>query len=172
MAFKFNPFTSNFDSTLSAPEIEALFQSQGSIKIPVLTTAQKNALTPATGMVLYDSDLKRAEQYNGSIWEPIGGVYSLSPVSLSGGTDIVPADARDQMIPISGNGGAVSASDIDTANALYGDRLTIVGTSDTNTVTIVGTASVIVNGSCTLASNESISFIFYGTSYVEVSRSN
>jgi hypothetical protein len=38
------------------------------MRLPVLTTAQKNALTPLAGMEVYDSDLGKISVYNGTAW--------------------------------------------------------------------------------------------------------
>ena len=49
--------------------------------MPRLTTAQKNAVsTPATGLMLYDTDLNGFEYYNGSSWGSVGSdsIYSAS----------------------------------------------------------------------------------------------
>lgn len=51
---------------------DGLFQFTGTdhagIRLNNLTTAQKNALTPATGMIVFDTDLARFQFYNGSAW--------------------------------------------------------------------------------------------------------
>lgn len=38
------------------------------LKIPVLTTTQKNALTPANGMLVYDSTLNQIQCYQDGAW--------------------------------------------------------------------------------------------------------
>lgn len=42
--------------------------TNGLLNLPVLTTAQKNALTATNGAMVYDSDLGRAQIYDGSAW--------------------------------------------------------------------------------------------------------
>jgi len=41
------------------------------VKLPVLTTAQRDALAPITGKVIYNSTTGRREVYNGTAWENI-----------------------------------------------------------------------------------------------------
>jgi len=48
------------------------------IRMNNLTTAQKNALTPAAGMVVFDTDLSRFQSYSGAAW--------VSHVRLTGDT--------------------------------------------------------------------------------------
>lgn len=42
--------------------------SAASIPAPKMTTAQKNAITPASGMAVFDTDLGMLQYYNGSQW--------------------------------------------------------------------------------------------------------
>ncbi len=41
-------------------------------KLPSLTTAQRDALTPATGMTIWNSDNTQVERYNGASWGALG----------------------------------------------------------------------------------------------------
>ena len=41
-------------------------------KLPSLTTAQRDALTPATGMTIWNSDNTQVEKYNGASWGALG----------------------------------------------------------------------------------------------------
>lgn len=47
------------------------------IIIPVGTNAQRNALTPVTGMIRYNSDASTFEGYGGSAWGSLGGVMDV-----------------------------------------------------------------------------------------------
>ena len=42
------------------------------LELPSLTTAQRDALTPATGMTIWNSDNTQVERYNGASWAGIG----------------------------------------------------------------------------------------------------
>lgn len=51
----------------------------GAVTLPVLTTVQRNALTPAAGMIIYNSTTAAVETYNGSAWlNPAGGTVTAS----------------------------------------------------------------------------------------------
>lgn len=41
------------------------------VKVPVLTTAQRNALTATSGMIIYNSTNVQFECYNGGAWNPL-----------------------------------------------------------------------------------------------------
>ena len=42
------------------------------LELPSLTTAQRDALTPSTGMTIWNSDNARVEKYNGATWDSMG----------------------------------------------------------------------------------------------------
>lgn len=57
------------------------------ILLPVLTTTQRDALTAAAGMVIYNSTTTQVESYNGSAWVAVGTVYGDATfLPLAGGT--------------------------------------------------------------------------------------
>src|SRR3989344_2673002 len=60
----------------ATPTPAAIFQinsTSGGFLPPRLTTAQKTAIaSPASGLVLYDSDLNKLNVYNGSAWKNVG----------------------------------------------------------------------------------------------------
>ena len=41
----------------------------GQLTLPSVTTAQRDALTPATGMIVYNTDTASIQKYNGTAWE-------------------------------------------------------------------------------------------------------
>jgi hypothetical protein len=90
-------------------------------------------------------------------------------VVQSAGT-LTPANNRRQIQVIGGNGGAVSVTNILNTNAVAGDELTLMGNSDTNTVTFDSGTNVSMNGSCTLGLDDSISYIYVGTQWKEIGR--
>lgn len=55
---------------------------------PRMTTTQKNAIaTPASGLVVYDTDLSKINFYNGASWNNTGlGVTQVTPVTLASGS--------------------------------------------------------------------------------------
>ncbi len=57
------------------------------ILAPVLTSTQRNALTAAAGMVIYNSTTTQLESYNGSSWVAVGKLYGDNTfLPLAGGT--------------------------------------------------------------------------------------
>ncbi len=67
--------------------IRLLGGSGSYILAPVLTTAQRNALTAAAGMVIYNSTTTQLEIYNGAAWVAVGKLYGDATfLPLAGGT--------------------------------------------------------------------------------------
>jgi len=73
---------------------------------PRMTTTQKNAIaTPATGLVVYDTDLLALYQYNGSAWVVLGGgsgtVTSVAALTLgTTGNDLSSTVATGNTTPV------------------------------------------------------------------------
>lgn len=82
-----------------------------------------------------------------------------------------PADNRRQVKQVSGNGGPVSLTDIDDTNAQEGDELVLLGTSNANTVTLNGTANLVLNGSVTLGEDDQVYLVRANAKWREISRS-
>ncbi len=153
--------------------LEVTSTAKGSRPMPIMTSAQRSAIaTPANGLMVYNSTTKHPEYYNGTLWQPIGHPYENSTATITAGGNITPANARHQFLPVVGNSAAVSAANIVDTNALAGDLLVIIGTSDTDTVTITSGTDVDTNGSCTLGAGDIIEFIYYNSLWYEKSRSN
>jgi hypothetical protein len=71
--------------TYSSTNTTFLFNSTGSVQLPVGTTAQRPA-TPATAMFRYNSTLNQFEGYNGSIWGGIGGAQAGGAIQINNTT--------------------------------------------------------------------------------------
>lgn len=69
--------TSNSDIALEIGSLKA-------IKLPLLTTVQKNALTPLESMFLYDDTLNVPAYYNGTSWVSVGTASSLTLTANTG----------------------------------------------------------------------------------------
>jgi nitrogen fixation protein len=72
----------------SAPVTTAILEltsvSRG-LLLPRMTTAQKNAIsTPATSLLLYDTDLATFQYYSGSAWASLGGGGGISGSGIAG----------------------------------------------------------------------------------------
>ncbi len=79
---------------------------------------------------------------------------------------------QDQLIFIAGSGGAVtvvSAPEIE-AHTVVGAKITLVGTSDTNTVTFNNSATLALNGPITLGLDDVLELMWTGVRYVELGR--
>lgn len=75
------------------------------IYLPVLTTTQRNLLSPAAGWLIYNSTTTQVESYNGSAWVAVGTVYGdatflpLAGGQLSGNITFAGAQTIDTMDP-------------------------------------------------------------------------
>lgn len=141
--------------------------------MPSMTNAQRNAVaTPAAGGMLYNTDAKHPEFYNGTLFEPIGHAYVGGALSVVDASTITPSDSRNAFYTVSGSGGAVSVANVAITNAKNGDRVVYIGTSDTNTVTFASGTDIQTNGSCTLASGDSIELMYVNalSKWIEMNR--
>jgi hypothetical protein len=79
----------NNSAPVASALVEMVSTSQGLLP-PRMTTAQKNAIaSPATGLVVYDTDLNGLFAYNGTVWSAMGsggGGGALQWVEASGNT--------------------------------------------------------------------------------------
>ena len=68
------------------PYLRILSGSGHYLFLPVLTTAQRDALSPARGWHIYNSTTEQVESYNGSSWVAVGKVYGDATfLPLAGG---------------------------------------------------------------------------------------
>lgn len=77
------------------------------IKLLSLTTAQRDALTPANGMLIYNSTLNRVQSYEGGAWGSVGSSLELYAESVSSPTP--PTAAGSNTVAI-GDGASASSS--------------------------------------------------------------
>lgn len=97
---------------------------------PRMTTAQKAAIsTPATGLVVYDTDIDALFLYNGTAWQRLSAVNG-SVVTVSQATDINTA------VTASGPTTFITTQSASTA-ALSVDTFTVTNTSVTTTSAVV-----------------------------------
>lgn len=100
-------------------------------------------------------------------------------VSISAATQITPTVGKDTDIFIVGNAAPITStatSPLATTSMVIGQIATIIGTSDTNTVTYVSTDTFVLNGTCTLGKDQSLRMKYMGSdgtnsSWVEIGRS-
>jgi hypothetical protein len=91
--------------------------------------------------------------------------------AVNNAATFAPANARRQVQQLSGNGGAVTLADIGVATAQEGDELLLLGTSDSNTVTLVSATNTKLNGTITLANDVMISLVYANSKWRELGRS-
>lgn len=154
--------------------LQVISTAQGSIPLPVMTTAQRVAIgTPAAGLMVYDTDFDGPMFYDGALWQPMDGraIVAAAQTPANAAT-LTPLGYRNQILPVSGNAGAaVDLADLGVANAKDGDVLSIIGTSNTATVTLVSATNTALNGSRTLALDDMITLKFYSSKWREMDRS-
>ena len=76
MSFKFNPVTGQLDITeweKSGSGVKPLAETTTAIQLPTMTTAQRDALTPIAGMIIYNTTTGTIQQYVSGAWENFGG---------------------------------------------------------------------------------------------------
>ena len=95
-----------------------------------------------------------------------------APVNVTAGGGISPGADTFQKIYIQGSGGAVTvtANPQVAAGTTDGQRLILVGRSDTNTVTLANGTGLSLNGDITLGDDDTLDLSWDGTSWCEVSR--
>lgn len=155
------------------------------VKLPLLTTAQRNALTALESMIIYNTSTGKINWYNGTSWIEPSSATDLqgtraAGTSISAGTTVTPTLDKDTTVFVAGNAGPVTVTatpPVETTGMTIGQMLKIIGTDDTNTVTYDATNNLVLNGSCTLAKDDVLTLMYAGTdgvnvAWVEVSRSN
>lgn len=153
----------------STPTTSAALDIQGTsgaLLVPRLTTTQKNALTATAGMVVYDTTLARFECYDGA-WGSCSKP-SLSVQTPTAGSsltlDLGAAVQRIRLTPAS----AISLSTtvpLGSSAPVDGAQIILVGTSDTNTVTITAsdTAKGVYDYDFVLGRGDVVTLIYSAT---------
>lgn len=151
----------------------------GAVRFHNLTTTQRNALTPAAGMEIYNTTTSQFECYITS-WLPCAATRSVnSNLTLAASSSIsIITTSFVQTWRVQGNSAAVtlSTTPFGSTAPLDGARITIIGNSATNTVTFVfnDAAKGYVGPDITLGLYDSITVEYNSTldRYILVSRSN
>jgi hypothetical protein len=97
-----------------------------------------------------------------------------SPTNVTAGAGITPAGVSDEVIFVQGNGGAaidVTANPQIAAGATVGDKLEIIGRSDSATVLLENGTGLSLEGECLLQANVILGLRWDGTEWVERYRS-
>lgn len=125
--------------------------------------------------LVYDTNASRWQVFGGA---GAGGAYEVSgsrasPTGITAAGGITSTANQRQILFVQGSGGAVTitASPAISAGTTVGQELTLIGRSDTNTLTVPHQASAVeLNGDCTLGAGDMLNLIWDGTAWVESSR--
>ncbi len=121
----------------------------------------------ASVWIVYDAAASRWQVVGGS-----GGGGSVlqgsrqTGTSISAGTAITPTIGQETLSFVVGNGGPVTVTatpPVTTSGMTIGQKLRIVGTSDANPVTYNPGVNLVLNGSVTLAKDQSVDLQYMGT---------
>lgn len=161
-------------TALGASEIFGVISTtKGARPLPSMTSAQRTAIaTPATGLMVYDTDNKGAMFYDGTQWQFMDGRATIAAAQApADAATLTPLGYRSQILPVSGAAAAaVSLADLAITNAKDGDVLTLIGTSLSATVTVVSATNTVLNGSMTLALDNTLTLQFYSSKWREMGR--
>lgn len=151
----------------------------GAVKLHNLTTVQRDALTASAGMMIYNTTNTQFECYVNS-WLPCSAAPSVnSSLALAAsGTVAISTTVFNQTWRVQGNSAAVtlSSTPFGSTDPLNGARITLIGNSATNTVSLVfnDAANGYVGPDITLGLYDSITVEYNSTldRFILVSRSN
>ena len=110
--------------TPNTSSILELSSTTGALLLPRMTDAQRNALTPAAGMVIYDTSSSEMQFYNGALWKNTGAGASSTWIDQNTGS-VTLAPGLSYMI---NNGAGLVTLTLPAAPAL-GDTYEIAGYS-------------------------------------------
>jgi hypothetical protein len=131
----------------------------GAVRVHNLTTTEKNALTPAAGMIVYDTDLARFEGYSTS-WGRIGGgaIEVSATQSLAAAATITLAAVQRQRVKIKSTGGSVAV--LLPNGTLAAQEVYVQGDDSDNPCTIVNGGNVASNGEIIFLKHTNYLFIW------------
>jgi hypothetical protein len=118
--------------------------------------------------MVYNSTELQANVYVNSGWQHIGGKLRLvasDPLLLTPLAEFNGNPFFRCMRRVAGNGAPVVAS-VSRTNCVDGMELYIVGTSDTNTVTLEPDSNLAINGSITLGNGDTLQLVFDGAANI------
>jgi hypothetical protein len=141
------------------------------------TGADLSVADGASVIAIYDSNSSRWRVVGGSGaggFATNGGGTRGTPTNVVAGTTITVANLKQSVIYVQGDSGHVTMTanpQLTTSGIEEHNILVVRGRNDSQTVTLVNGNGLSLNGNCTLAADDSITLMFDGTNYVELSRS-
>ncbi len=132
------------------------------IKINNLTTAQRDALTPAAGMTIFNTTVSKMQVYNGTTWKNVGNPEIGGEVGSGTANSVLFVDASGNLAQDNAN-----FAFNDTTNALtVGGALTAASING-NTIT-TGTGTLTLGAGSTLATSATNSITLTSTGATNV----
>jgi len=130
-----------------------------------------NQVDPATDIKQNSATTGQRLGWSGSAWVPTDTVTTSAQTSLAAGATItIPSDHRDSTITVAGASTAVTCT---LASGVYsGQKATLIGNSSTNTVSMVYSGTLLLNGNITLGAGDTITLSWAGSYWVELNRNN
>lgn len=118
----------------------------GAVRVHNLTSTQKNALTAANGMIVYDTTVGTQNCYFDGRWGPCSRPARETQTPTAGGTiSIFTGSVDEQFVRLTpASAVTLSSTPFSTTDPVNGYKVTACGTSDTNTTTFP--ASDVANG--------------------------
>ena len=151
----------------------------GAVRLHNLTTAQKNALTPAAGMIVWDTTLSQLQLYDGSSWRQVIVDPQNSNLTLAGsGTLAISLTHTQQTWLVQGASAAItmSTTPFGSSAPVSGAEIVVIGNDDTNTVTFPtnDAAKGIIGYQVTLGRGQTVTYVYNASldRYVIKSTSN
>lgn len=140
----------------------------GAVRVHNLTTTQKNALTPAAGMIVWDTTLSQLQVYDGSSWRQVIIDPQNSNLTLAGsGTLAISLTHTQQTWLVQGASAAItmSTTPFGSSAPVSGAEIVVIGNDDTNIVTFPtnDAAKGIIGYSVTLGRGQVATFKYNAT---------
>lgn len=165
--------------TTSGAKFEFYNESTGAITVKYQDSTNLATVTPGNALVIKCSDNTTA---NGT-WVKLstsaaGGLYVVgSTQTVSGGGTLTLNNAASQYIPVAGSGGPIILAVVPFSPAPNdGTYITLEGTDNTNTVTVInnnGAGGAVLNGNATLGQYDTLTLVYRQALnlYIEIARS-
>ena len=140
----------------------------GAVRVHNLTTTQKNALTPAAGMIVWDTTLSQLQVYDGSTWRQVIIDPQNSNLTLAGsGTLAISLTHTQQTWLVQGASAAItmSTTPFGSSAPVSGAEIVVIGNDDTFVVTFPtnDAAKGIIGYSVTLGRGQVATFKYNAT---------
>ena len=125
----------NGDGTYSV----AVVIGGNAIPLPVRTTAQRDALTPASGWMIWNSTTTQAEIYNGATWVAVGSLSAAALIATHAALATVHQDASALAAALIATHSALGTGVHDLIKAIMTSTQTV-----NNTVTLVDVTELVL----------------------------